>query len=1237
MSLVHTPARTRSCFELHAIFLHGKVPRVHVEASHAGSVPGPAPVACLKGETMKWRASLLGLITILTLGMLVVHPAFAQITTGTVAGTVKDEQGLSVPGASVVLVSESRGAKMGPFVTGETGDFVVPNVTPDTYSVEVTLEGFRPIRRTGVLVSGGDRIAVGSLALQVGSAAETVTVTAEAPLVQSQSGERSFTISTEAVQAIAVNGRTFNNLVNLAPGVVAGTVNGLRTNQNTLQIDGITSVDTGNNGNGVTLTVDAVQEVKVLTTSYQAQYGRSAGAQISAVTKSGTQNFRGTIYADRRRDDLNANTWLNNQRGLPKQKINQSDQGYTIGGPIGRPGGRSKFFFFLNQEFQQVLNANNETRVRVPTELERRGDFSQTLDNAGRPFNLIRDSQSGLPCTATDTRGCFADGGVLGRIPQNRLYNVGLGILNMYPQPNSPGTNNQGYNYVSQESSDQPRRQDLLRVDFEASNAWRFNGKWLHTGGTNTTPYGGGTTGFATNLPQFGSTNPCPCSSQYTVGVSGMLSNSLVTEIFYGSSNRPITNYALNPDLLSRSKLGLSNFPLLFPDAVQRDYVPAFTYSGGGSRVANAPTNGTQYAPFENNNTSIDIVASLTKLWGSHTGKTGFFMNRAVKEQSSRAAANGLVSFVNDASNPFDTGFPFANAAVGVYQSYSQAADWIKGNFLYHNFEWYAQDNWKVNSRLTLDYGIRFYWLQPTYDTKLQASNFLPDQYNAARAPRLYYPGRDAAGNRVGIDQATGAIVPAFNIGRLVPNSGTLVGNGLFGAGEGIDEQLYKNRGIHYAPRFGFAYDVKDDQKFVVRGGFGIFYDRAAGDTVYGMIEQLPTLVQPVLQYGRLQDINSASSTAAPPTIAAFDFDGKLPTVYTYNVGAQMSLPWRAVLDVSFVGSQSRNLNTQVNLNAPAYGTAYLPQNQDPTATPSAVPGATALPVDFLRPYRGFGDIIQIQPTAYADYKSVQTSLNRRFSNGMSFGLNYVLGKAMGTSSTDFPAGNNTYNPLVIGMPRTDSEENQRKANYMPLSTDRRHSFSTNFVWQLPNAGVNNRILAGAIHDWQVSGVFRASSGSPYTVTYNIPGISPFTLTGTTRNESARIVLAGDPGPGYSDDKYEQFNPAAFTTPKTGSLGLESGTNNLKYQPQYVLDMSVSRFIRFGNRRLEFRVDAFNALNTVTITGVNNTLQVRSLADPTPTNLTRDASGALVNPTGFGAVTSVAAARQVQLMARFYF
>src|SRR5439155_15902503 len=216
----------------------------------------------------------------------------------------------------------------------DTGDFVFPTVRADSYTVKISLSGFKTLERPNVVVHAGDRVSLGALALEVGALQETVTVSGDAPMIQSTSGERAFAISAESVQAIAVNGRNYNTLTALAPGVVAGTVNGLRANQNTFQIDGIGSMDTGNNGSTVSLKTDAVQEVKVLTSSYQAEYGCSAGGQITAVTKSGSNEFHGSLYADRRRYDLNANSWLNNCDGLPKARLTQSDEGFTIGGPL---------------------------------------------------------------------------------------------------------------------------------------------------------------------------------------------------------------------------------------------------------------------------------------------------------------------------------------------------------------------------------------------------------------------------------------------------------------------------------------------------------------------------------------------------------------------------------------------------------------------------------------------------------------------------------------------------------------------------------------------------------------------------------------------------------------------------------------------------------------------------------------------------------------------------------------
>jgi hypothetical protein len=225
-------------------------------------------------------------------------PISAQITTGTVMGTIKDPQGGVIPGATIVLVSEARGTRSAPAVTNGSGDFVVPNVTADRYTIEVVMDGFKTLSRRGVAVSGGDRVAVPALTLEVGGATETVNVSAEAALVQSSSGERSFAISTEQIENLPINHGNFTSLTALTPGVVSGgpSAGGTRlggAGQNNIMMDGISAMDTGNNGQMLAMNVESIAEVKILTQGYQAEYGRSSGLQITAVTKSGTNRYRG--------------------------------------------------------------------------------------------------------------------------------------------------------------------------------------------------------------------------------------------------------------------------------------------------------------------------------------------------------------------------------------------------------------------------------------------------------------------------------------------------------------------------------------------------------------------------------------------------------------------------------------------------------------------------------------------------------------------------------------------------------------------------------------------------------------------------------------------------------------------------------------------------------------------------------------------------------------------------------
>ncbi len=318
-------------------------------------------------------------------------PALAQITTGNVAGTVKDAQGGVVPGATAVLVSETKGTKSAPAVTSETGDYIFPNVTPDTYTVEITMEGFKTLKREHIRVSGGDRVAIPPLTIEIGGAAETVNVAAEAALVQSQSGERSFAITTEQVENLPIGHGNFTNLTAFAPGVVSGgaSAGGTRlggVSQNNIMMDGVSAMDTGNNGQMINMNIESIGEVKILTQGYQAEYGRSSGLQITAVTKSGTNQFRGSGYSLFTDSDWNANSWVREKNGDAKPKTSTKTLGYTIGGPVGKPGGTNKLFFFYAHEYRPTtaaINNGNAIRLRVPTALERQGNFSQSLDNNG--------------------------------------------------------------------------------------------------------------------------------------------------------------------------------------------------------------------------------------------------------------------------------------------------------------------------------------------------------------------------------------------------------------------------------------------------------------------------------------------------------------------------------------------------------------------------------------------------------------------------------------------------------------------------------------------------------------------------------------------------------------------------------------------------------------------------------------------------------------------------------------
>jgi hypothetical protein len=1174
---------------------------------------------------------------------------FAQTTSASVTGSVQDPQGGVLPGVTVTLTSRTQGNVL-TAVTDEGGRFVFPIVRPDTYSLQATLQGFKTLERTNLVVNANDKLSAGSLTLEVGNMTEEVTVSSRVTEVQSASGERSFTLESEALKNIANNGRAMFNFATLVPGAlsqntgntelgsVSGfTVNGQRPNSNNITIDGISNIDTGDNGgNMATTNIDAVSEFKILTNSYQAEYGRAVGGQLQVVTKSGSQNFHGSGYWYGQRSGWNANSYLNNRNGIAKANTARNDSGYTFGGPVSFPGfneDKKKLFFFWSQEFQRRTNAANQRIARVPTALERHGDFSQSLDSSGNPFPYIRDYTTGLPCGASNTSGCFQDGGVLGRIPASRLYAPGIAALNIYPDPNFSGGS--GLNINTSVPDQAPRREDLLRMDFQVTNNWRVTGRYMHNKEEILQAYG--TTWAGNGSDQL----PTPTlfihpGSNYMVSATGTLNHSTSLEVSWGRAANSL-NYQLQLDKLFRSNAGVNGMPLLFPDAVQADYVPYFIFRGG--RTGNASQYQTDRGPFTNENITNDVIANLTKVWGSHASKAGVYYQHSFKPQSLFASFNSQIDFTDNGSNPFDTGFSYANAATGVFNSYTQANKFAIPEWNYNNIEWYAQDNWKPSRRLTLDYGVRFYYLSPQWDTTLQASNFLPDQFNTNAAAKLYTPvcvgGAPGAGCvRRGMDPvliAAGTAPTLTNtveerfIGRLTPGSDRF--NGSFQAGQGINDQLQDGNAFRISPRVGVVYDLTGRGQTIMRGGFGIFYDRPQGNQVFDMITNAPGVLNSRVDLGTLQTLTSGGGDPFPTlglNPSAFDF--KPPRVTQWNVGVQHKVWQEVIVDLAYVGSKSSDLLRQVQINAVPFGATLLPQNQDPTRVPASQLGSSALPNDFLRPYRGYGGIRMWDYSGYGNYNALQTSVTRRFDRGFMFSGFWVWSKALGINSTDFAAG----------VPNLTKEETKH-LDYSLVDYDRTHNITLNAIYQTPKV-TDSTALGLVANDWQISGVYRWTSGRPYTVGFSIPGIGAQNLTGTDGNPNARIVVTCDPGSGYSGDPYVQLNTSCFAPPQPGSKGDESSRFFVRAPPLNNVDLSLSKnFAVVKTMRFEFRLDVFNALNHTQFTGVNATANFKSLTDKSITNLPYDASGKLVAPNGFGTINGVAPPRTLQLVTRVTF
>jgi hypothetical protein len=1217
---------------------------------------------------MQVRRTVRAVLAALLMACLATPAAFAQITTGTIAGTVQDSQGGVIPGATVVLISESRGTRSVPVVTSANGDYVFPNMTPDTYTVEVTMPGFRTLQRRNVAVSGGDRITVPVLTIEPGGASETIEVSAEAPLIQAQSGERSFAVTSAQVDSLPLGGgRNFAALIAVVPGVSGGpSQNGARlggASQDNIMMDGISAMDTGNNAQMIQMNIESIAEVKVLTSGYQAEYGRSSGLQITAVTKSGTNRFSGSLYDIEDNSDWNTNSWQNKENGSAKPVAKARTWGYSLGGPLGRPGGDNKLFFFYSHEYRPSKTGGELNRFRVPTALERVGDFSQSLDNNGRPIPQLRSPITGQPYPNNV-------------IPTEELYAPGLAILNQYTLPNMQQAPSTAYNLeIPRPETKNLLQQPAVRVDYQFSPALRITGKY--SGQRERQRVVAGT------MPGYNDVLvPWPYITNYGVTVNYTLNPTTFLEATYGTIKNELAGGGSGGLLVNPAANRLTNLaalPLIYPDAGRVDpsyyqyealkrgvdagaavffdgtsvnLPPSFAW---GNLVGNAPPN-VAYPGWLNVNKTQDVAVSLTKVAGRHTFKAGFYNNHSYKAQNIGAGGGGTfqgeIQFNNSTNNPLDTGFGFANAATGVFTQFSQASRLVEGSMIYNNTEFYVQDNWKVTNRLTLDYGMRFTRQQPQHDQFGQMSNFFPELWNPAAAPLLYVAGCNngaptCSGNaKNAMNPVTGEILTAPGttntqsaIGTIIPGSGDLT-NGIRMAGDGISKYSYVWPTLVYGPRFGMAYDLTGTQSVVLRAGGGLFYDRPDGNTVFSIPGNPPIAESQTLTNSMLQNLGTGLSTRGASNLVVFQYDGNIPSSVQWNAGVQMALPWASSLDVSYVGNYGYNRlggfqgGTQANLNQVNLGAAYLPENQDPTLVPNpnAVPGSQAYQqATLLRPYRGYGSIGQHRTEFYDKYHSIQTSFNRRLRGGFSFGANYTWSILLqGNTGLFTRLQHNPDGSVQVRDDQKAYEELNKNLARQP------HVFRANFVWDMPDLVADGgfaRTVGYIVNDWQLSGLVNLSSGTNYDLQFQYQANgNPINLTGSpdyaNNGAGARIVFLGDPGSGCSSDQYRQFNTSMVAGPTYGSIGMESARNSMRGCMQRELDLSLSRNIRLGGgRALQLRIDTFNPFGIINYTGRNATVQFTNPVDQVVVNsqyVNGEVDQTRLRPqaAGFGAVTS---------------
>ena len=1085
--------------------------------------------------------------------------SLGQQLAATLTGTVTDASGAVVPNANVVVHSNDTGTDVRSVTASSTGDFNITNIPAGRYTVTVKSEGFQTFAASDVILNVAEKHTL-NVQLKAGKVSESVEVTAENTPIQTTTAEESGTVTGEQVRELALNNRNFEQLVLLQPGVANQlpdkvgfglqnntqiSINGARTGANNWTVDGGDINDSGSNGTLLnTPGIDAIQEFTLERSNYDAAFGRSGGGQVVVATKSGTNQFHGSAFEFNRNNYYNANTFGARENialgGSPadnKTPIERyNDYGFTIGGPLFIPKlyhpDKNKTFFFWSEEWRKAsLPATNT--INVPTAAQLAGSFTTPITVA--PAGCVTSSGG----TYTISPSCFS---------QNASAYLNT-FMKQYPA-NSSGL------LVTNYSALNNFRQDIIRLDQNVGDKVRLYARYMEDVVPQNAPFslwGGG------NYPGVETTSINAPGRNLVVNATATISPRVVNEVEFvdawGAINSDLTNAIANSPSFTSKLTNNTAFSDPYGRAPNAS-IDGYTGLGNGS------------APYHERNISKTIFDNLSIQHGNQTIRVGFTAMWMQKtENGDGGAANFSFTSANNGNDPF------ANFLLGQADNYSQQNHDTVPHLRYLNFETYVQDDWKVTSRLTLNLGVRYSYFPSPTDSNNTLVNFDQNLFNPANAPTI----NPNTGNMTGptanaATYANGLILPkgaACAAGQAIPAQ--FVSCSPYGG------RVNPSSNNNWGPRLGLAYDPFGNGKWAVRAGFGVFYDR----TLNGIWEQNAFADPPLVQTTSV--VNTATSTlnlfdnplggqaaGAPIGPVSLTSTGtptfKVPSYLDYNLSVQHEVMPNTVLEVGYVGTSGRHLLGDVDLNQPTVATRE---------------GNPQVFVNAIAPFLGYAGVKSRATIFTSNYNSLQVSLNRRLSKGLTVGAAYTWSKLLTTNPQDRDlATYNTYN---------------LKQSYGPSTLNTPQMFVLSYVYEFPfyrsQQGIAGHVLGG----WELSGITTIQSGQSLSITQSNDPWSLVTINSTTPYCSAApcplypgglgmgsssISIRADQVGSASGSKsvLKFFNTAAFTD-AVGHFGT-SRPGTLLGPGYQIWDMSLMKNIKFGERAsLQLRLETFNTFN----------------------------------------------------------